>query len=301
MLMMPAGQVVEVATRGDRPRSLHRFGFTLIELLVVISIIALLIGLLLPALSQARAGARAAQSMSNLKQWGVGLVMFMDEDKDAFPWEGNKESGGGLMAQNMDENVWWANAIPPYVGQPRYREIANDAIRTGKDAIALPPDNNIFVDPAASPAPGAPWWFDYWGSDSYFYFNYVINSQLNNSWIARWFPGSGSEGTPEQRLPSSVVPRPDATIFMLEMRANKNELPSDDPHFGNTLARHRSDWKRFAARHRAGGHICFADGHVAWFSNVEATTNREGSRDPSSGGDWNTNDLVWDPFGPAID
>ncbi|MFW5653688.1 MAG: prepilin-type N-terminal cleavage/methylation domain-containing protein, partial [Planctomycetota bacterium] len=65
----------------SRGRACRHRAFTLIELLVVISIIALLIGLLLPALSQARAGAMAARSMSNMKQWGVGLNMFIGDDQ----------------------------------------------------------------------------------------------------------------------------------------------------------------------------------------------------------------------------
>jgi prepilin-type N-terminal cleavage/methylation domain-containing protein len=51
-------------------------GFTLIELLVVIAIIAILAAILFPVFAQARAKARQAACLSNLKQIGTGLMMY---------------------------------------------------------------------------------------------------------------------------------------------------------------------------------------------------------------------------------
>jgi len=55
-------------------------GFTLIELLVVMVIIALLVGLLLPALARAKEEARKTQCRSNLRQLGLGVMMYANDN-----------------------------------------------------------------------------------------------------------------------------------------------------------------------------------------------------------------------------
>src|SRR5205809_6997285 len=62
-----------------------RRGFTLIELLVVIAIIAILAAILFPVFAQAREKARGASCMSNLKQSGTALMMYVQDYDEYYP------------------------------------------------------------------------------------------------------------------------------------------------------------------------------------------------------------------------
>ena len=65
---------------------MRRRGFTLIELLVVIAIIAILAAILFPVFAKARETAHHAACLSNVKQIGLGVLMYTQDNDELFPF-----------------------------------------------------------------------------------------------------------------------------------------------------------------------------------------------------------------------
>src|SRR5688572_7327627 len=75
--------------------------FTLLELLVVIAIISLLAALLMPAVSRAKKSGRSAACISNLRQIGIALQVYVDGNNSRLPFMENKGVGSNQPTNSM--------------------------------------------------------------------------------------------------------------------------------------------------------------------------------------------------------
>ena len=125
--------------KSSRTKAAYRSSsaFTLIELLVVIAIIAILAAILFPVFAQARAKARQAVCLSNLKQIGTALTMYVQDYDETFP-----------VADYRDGATYraWYEFVDPYIKSG----ISGSIDKSQKKSVWFCPDyDNTMIDAAA--------------------------------------------------------------------------------------------------------------------------------------------------------
>jgi prepilin-type N-terminal cleavage/methylation domain-containing protein/prepilin-type processing-associated H-X9-DG protein len=113
-----------------------RSGFTLIELLVVIAIIAILAAILFPVFAQAREKARTISCVSNSKQLGTAIGMYVQDYDETYPqcyyYKNNTATTNGSSSGGY---VTWTVNINPYIKNAQLFVCPSDVNK------GLPPDN----------------------------------------------------------------------------------------------------------------------------------------------------------------
>jgi len=172
----------------SKTRELHASGnalerkpwraFTLIELLVVISIFALLISLLLPALEGARDSARKILCANNLRQLGVVVPIYADDNNDRLP---------PALVGAMTSGDWQFFIAPYVIGKGKRRQ------RFGLDYLPCPVEvgsyNGQFMEWHA------------WGSAGSYGVNYAGNGSKP---FGYWRTESGPEKNQGSKTISEV-------------------------------------------------------------------------------------------------
>ena len=216
--------------------------FTLIELLVVIAIIAILAAMLLPALSKARAKAQAASCVSNLKQIGLALAMYTEDNGgvmlDARTNKVNTNAGGWpVNMDNYDKNsfgtntLYWGIGIYSYVG-----------------------DKKNFGCPVAGDVDNYPG-----GSVD----GLLTGISNYNKYSAYGYPGCFFQGGKMNTQPK----RPSETVFSEDTYEHLYDNNGDMP-FENMTQWGGNANKRFQYfRHNDLGNVCWLDGHVSGIKN----------------------------------
>lgn len=90
-------------------------GFTLIELLVVIAIIAILAAILFPVLTRAKAAGMKAACSSNMRQLGMALRIYLDDNNQCMPTMYTEGILSPITKNNKFMNMNWCYALKNYI------------------------------------------------------------------------------------------------------------------------------------------------------------------------------------------
>jgi prepilin-type N-terminal cleavage/methylation domain-containing protein/prepilin-type processing-associated H-X9-DG protein len=238
--------------KGDMMVILRRRGFTLIEILVVIAIVVLLAAILFPIFARARENARRSSCLSNLKQIGLGFMMYTQDYDEHLPTAYNKypvSSGGYIMPNGKPASSptrLWYSQIFDYV---KNYQIYNDP--SADSDLAYIGNYNLLTFPY-----------------SYNYEKPVLGAGLcSTTYDCGVAMGPHNEATGHNSTSLAAVVDPSGTICVIdgsqsEIRFDVTELPSEENVLDTGRCDYNYDTRCARARHLGTIGTLFVDGHV---------------------------------------
>jgi prepilin-type N-terminal cleavage/methylation domain-containing protein len=251
MKQFDGGEMVRVrnSIRASNPSA--EAGFTLIELLVVITIIAILASLLLPTLSRAKESGRRAVCKSNLRQFGIGIAAYADDNQQRLLQSirsriGYRYPTAIFMFRADGADYFNAEAFTAYI--PGVQTNSCEAV-----GIWWCPSSDVArqkaIVPTAIPAVG------------YFHPSYAYFARVSS-----WENGVANrpDDLTDDRLRADRLLMSDSLFFWWDTRAwlYNHGLSGPSCHYPGFAG--RQDANRVPAL--AGMHQLYGDGHVVWLS-----------------------------------
>jgi prepilin-type N-terminal cleavage/methylation domain-containing protein len=275
---------MSIEKENSNPRKTSSAGFTLIELLVVIAIIAILAAMLLPALTKAKDKAKTANCISNMRQWGLAIQLYLGDNNDRIPRDGMDASGmyPGASGAAFDQNAWF-NTIPELVGERKLLFYAANATSNPQVNATLMPFPNgkgkIWECPSATMTDAEIQGVSGGGANGFF--SYVMNIDLKKA---------NSAGVSGPTLTYPLMPKvtkiskATATVFMTDQYFNSTEGTANAFYSVNPAAR----WRVFPTRHsKFGGVLVFFDGHSSYYKQTYVNNQQPDGNEPLNP------DIIW--------
>jgi prepilin-type processing-associated H-X9-DG protein len=257
--------------------------------------------ILLPGLGRAREAARRATCQVHLRSWAQGFFVYSGQFDGALPLD-SASAGAGLDAVSSSSRITamgrfadrglWFNGVGELAAGAAYCDLQSSTKPLPKGAV-----NSTFLCPTVvDAAPGSAadevvngyfmttGWVANDGMDpptpgvgfssqrrpmllAYAMNGHIRNYDYDYHPTTGGLPGARSRGFQITRLAS--LTGPSTAVLVAEKRVNPAELAPSDANYAKPLTPNAVDPTRFTARHRKGGNIAFADGHVEWFSNKQ--------------------------------